>query len=528
MLNVIPKPLAVKINGGKVCFSRRTKLTGEFSSMFPVLSEMLPDYAAGENSLNFVCDSSLPAEGYKIRCKDGDIEISAADERGAFYGAMTLLQAATGGETEAFEAEDAPAYAFRGFMLDCSRHFWTVKKIKQLIDLMARLKMNEFHWHLTDDQGWRVEIKKYPLLTQKGAVRRITDGIDKSGQQHPGHIGETYGEGMFYSQDEVRDIVSYAKERMIEIIPEFDMPGHLTSAIACYPDLYCSREPIDVSDTWGVHDNIGCVGREELFRFAEDVIDELCGLFPGRYFHIGGDEVPKQHWKECPDCQRRIREEGLADEEALQGYFNDRISAYLASKDKVMIGWNEILHTGHPDKAHIVAQWWYISDTDVEKEWVNGGGRAVISPSPYFYMDHPYVVKPLSKTYGFTPELLGADDRSKVLGIEIPQWTERIATEEKLDLNTYARLIAASEVAWTPYEQRRYEEFEQRLEAERGYFAELGFEIADQHIYRGECWPADAPEDPEERIKFGFYYWRRTDPDFEVKAARKLKNPAES
>lgn len=524
MFNIIPKPCSIKKTEGKVWISSETVLEGEYSGIYPVIKEMMSGYEpASENRMIFKRDSTLPDEGYRIHCNYGNIEISSSDERGAFYGVMTLLQLAGSGEIDAVEIEDEPKYSFRGFMLDSARHFQSIEKIKKVIDLMARLKMNEFHWHLTDDQGWRVEIKKYPLLTEKGTVRVITEGRDNSGTQHPDHIGETYGEGMFYSQNEIREIVNYASERMIEVIPEFDMPGHLTAAIACYPELYCTEEPIEVSDRWGVHDNIGCVGREEFFSFAENVIDELCELFPGRYFHIGGDEVPKNHWKECPYCQQRIREEGLADEEALQGYFNDRITKYLASKNKIMIGWNEILHTGHPDKKYAVAQWWYDSSTDTEKNWIEGGGRVIVSLASYFYMDHLYAERPLWKTYGFDTSMLGLNDESSVMGMEIPQWTERVATGEKFDLNTYARLIAASEVEWTPAKLRRYEDFEMRLEAMRKYFSDLGINIAVKSIYRGDTLPDGAPEDMEERIKYSRNLWRN-DPDYEVRISKVRKD----
>ena len=237
---------------------------------------------------------------------------------------------------------DAPKYAYRGFMLDCARHFWTIDKIKQILDVMAALKMNEFHWHLSEDQGWRAEIKKYPLLTEKGSIRNGTQVSPRDSAPDSARVKDAeYGRGLYYTQEQMREIVAYAAQRHIEVIPEIDMPGHMVAAIACYPELSCRGEATEVSPKWGVLDNICCCGKEDVYRFAKDVIDELVEIFPGRFFHIGGDEVPKKRWKECPACQKKIRELGLKDENALQGYFNNQIAEYLRSKGKRMIAWNE-------------------------------------------------------------------------------------------------------------------------------------------------------------------------------------------
>ncbi|MDE7336704.1 MAG: beta-N-acetylhexosaminidase, partial [Clostridia bacterium] len=363
---------------------------------------------------------NIANEGYEIKRGKDEITIGAATDSGAFYAQVTLRQMMDSEGAIWADVKDSPKYPYRGFMLDCSRHFWRKEKIKQLLDVMADVKMNVFHWHLSDDQGWRAEIKKYPLLTQKGTIRR------SSALYHPSEDlskkitkDEKYGEGMFYSQDDMKEIVAYAAKRHIEVVPEIDMPGHMVAAISCYPELSCRGEDAEVSCRYGVMDNICCCGKDATYDFAKDVIDELCEIFPGRYFHIGGDEAPKTRWKQCPDCQKKIKELGLKDENALQGYFNIQIAKYLKSKGKRMIGWNEILDARDIMDKDIVAQWWwkYSVGNKNEKEWMSDGGQCLLSLCPYVYMDHSFSMRPLKKTYSFSARKL-TDDDSNVLGME--------------------------------------------------------------------------------------------------------------
>lgn len=521
MIHLIPRPISATLLNGTVFFSKNTTFTGAFAEIYSVLTPMLANTSAPQNTLTFDQDDSVTKEGYRITCEGGDISVFAADPAGAFYAVMTLLQLCKGGDSfEAVSLEDAPRYHHRGFMLDCARHFWTVDKIKQILDVMARLKMNIFHWHLTEDQGWRIEIKKYPLLTEKGSIRKSTATAITGYEEHqePRDFTE-YGRGLFYTQEQVRDVVAYAKERQIDIIPEIDMPGHFVAAIACYPELSCTGESTEVSDRWGVLDNIACCGKKNIYRFVKDIIDELCELFPYPYFHIGGDEVPKGHWEKCPACQAKIRELGLKDENALQSYFNNEISAYLKSKGKHTVGWNEILEGDNLDPA-IIPQWWILmKDSNRELEWLEKGGKLIISQTDYVYMDHPYAVRPLSKTYGFGPETMGIQDDTNVLGIEAPQWTEYIRDEEKLDMNTFARLIAIAECGWTAAANKDYADFENRLESLRDYFAGIRAPIAPQNIYRGETSQGDTPE---AKVENGWALWR-DDPYFEVKLMHQSK-----
>lgn len=521
-MNVIPKAWKAEELDARVSFGAQTAVTGDFPQTSAYARTVLERLPNGEkNRLVFRKNPEMAREEYSIECSERDIAVEAAEEAGAFYAVQTLIQLSEDrGDLQAVKISDRPKYGYRGFMLDCARHFWTIDKIKQVLDVMANLKMNIFHWHLTEDQGWRAEIKKYPLLTQKGSIRKSTPVSLKGYWQHKeAHDDTEYGRGLYYTQEQMKEIVAYAKERHIDIIPEVDMPGHMVAAIACYPELSCTGEETEVSDRWGVMDNICCCGKENVYRFARDVIDELCEIFPYQYFHIGGDEVPKKRWKTCPACQAKIKELGLKDENALQGYFNHEISEYLKSKGRSMIGWNEILDGAEQMDRSVIAQWWVFHSKKNENElnWMKNGGKCVLSICDYVYMDHAYAVRPLSKTYSLSARKIGVQDDSNIIGMEIPQWTEYIRTEEKFDMNTYPRLITYAEVCWTAEENKNYPDFERRLEAKREYFKRFGFEICPQPIYRGKTTPWSAFT-----MKAKWKRWN-DDPNFEVDVMRRLK-----
>ena len=322
-MNIIPLPTKVQENAGFIALGRDSAVTGAFDKTKTLLKKFLSDREGGADcNVLFAIDESLQEEEYRIDCEVNKVIVGANSENGAFYALVTLQQIFTKDGLPSVNIEDKPNYKYRGFSLDCARHFWRVEKIKQILDVMSHIKMNEFHWHLTDDQGWRVQLKKYPLLTQKGTIRKRTPLSPKAfmGSGDLGYDENEYGRNLFYTQDDMRDIVAYAKEKHIEVVPEIDMPGHMVAAISCYPNLSCTQEQVDVSTRWGVLDNICCCGKEDVYNFAKDVIDELCEIFTGRYFHIGGDEVPKTRWKKCLCCQEKIKKLGLKDEKALQGY----------------------------------------------------------------------------------------------------------------------------------------------------------------------------------------------------------------
>ena len=325
-MKLIPRPIEYAEKAGTVGWSSSTVVVGDFPQTIRQAKELLAKKPAGKESrLNFTKDMRLAPEGYAIKSIPEGIQVLASTEAGAFYALMSLEQMGEGGEMTCCYVNDAPKYGYRSFQLDCARHFWTVDKIKQILRLQAAIKMNTFHWHLSDDQGWRAEIKKYPLLTQKGSIRKDTPlSLAGYNQGKEAHDGKEYGRGLFYTQEQMKEIVEYAWSLHIQVVPEIDMPGHMVAAIACYPELSCTGEETEVSNRWGVMDNILCCGNEKVYAFAKDIIDELCEIFPAPYFHIGGDEVPKTRWKTCPKCQAKIKELGLQDENALQGYFKQR------------------------------------------------------------------------------------------------------------------------------------------------------------------------------------------------------------
>ncbi len=521
-MNVIPKPLHYVVKEHAIKLGKATKISGDFTDTERFAKEFLSRFEGGQGTtLKFVKDGYVADEGYVIstdKSNDG-ITVSASSEAGAYYALMTIQQLASeDGQMHCTDVQDKPQYKHRGFMLDCARHFWSVDKIKEIIEIMSHLKMNVFHWHLSDDQGWRPEIKKYPLLTEKGSVRSSTPlSLKGYARGKEPRDNTPYGEGCIYTQEQMRDVVAFAKERHVEIIPEIDMPGHMLAAIACYPSLSCRGEETEVSTRWGIRDNIMCCGKQEVYDFAKDIIDELCEIFPYKYFHIGGDEVPKARWQKCPLCQAKIKQENLKDVNALQGYFNNVMAEYLKSKGKAMIGWNEILDAHDIMDTDIIAQWWTRRKGDKnEFAWMDKGGKLVLSMVNYVYMDHPYNVRPLSKTYSLSAEKLGIADEEKVFGMEIPQWTEYIRDTEKLDMLTMARLVAFSEVCWTPAQKRHYTDFEQRLEALRGYFKSIKCNICPQQIYRGKTYP---------RLKFTYAAkWNlwRVNPDYEFNEMKKM------
>ena len=488
MINLIPKPQKAKELGVKINFSTKTTLCGEFLETINLFSHLIPKAnEAAENTLTFIKDDEIVADGYLITYSDGDINVFCSDKGGALYGLMTLLQLGCGCETfDAVEVCDAPRYSWRSFMLDCSRHFWSLDHIKFTLDILASLKMNVFHWHLCDDQGWRVEIKKYPILTEKGAVRKGTcqsplQSIDKEKTYEDG----VYGEGLYYTQDDVREIVAYAAERNITVIPEIDVPGHASAIIACMPELSCDDRIIDVEPRFGILDSILCCARPRVYEVLFDIFDELCELFPAPYFHIGGDEVVPTAWDNCEACQALMKEHNLKDHVELHGYFNNILIAHLKEKGKRAIGWNDMLNPTL-DKTAIGQFWTGDRKLDVALDWVNNqGGDVIISSQIFMYGDYPYSRLSLSNTYNFNVEYLGVERMEGVLGYEIPLWTEYVKTADKFGFQIHARLLAVAESCWTDPLKKNYENFEWRLENMRDYLESVGMVIPPRKIYSG-------------------------------------------
>lgn len=391
-------------------------------------------------------DKELPEEGYRLILNEKGIEIRYSSDKGKFYAAATLDQIAAQCEVlPCVTIEDEPKYPYRGFMIDCARHFFTVEELKKQINVMAELKLNRFHWHLTDDQGWRLEIKKYPFLTEKGSVRSSTRGDGK----------EVSG---FYTAEDIKDIVDFCAERFIEVIPEVDMPGHFTAAISAYPHLSCHGKPLKVSERFGIHRDIACAGKDETINFCKDVLTEVAELFPSQYVHLGGDEAPKLNWYECEDCRKRIEKHSLADEKELQGWFTNEMIAHLASLGKKAVVWNDGA-SENLDKSALIQYWKQSSALDKELARETEKGREIIlSPFFYFYLDYPHGMTPLKKTFNYKcpfPE-------KAVKGLEGTLWTEYVPDVKKLEFMAYPRLFALADRAWA--EENDYTDFLVRLD----------------------------------------------------------------
>lgn len=468
-VSLVPKPQQIKYFDGS--FTLNSETTIFFQKESEAVGKYLQDYL----KKNFEAELSLTQtetrqqiklflrdveninnnpEGYHLIINKDQILIEAKDNRGLFYGVQTLKQIIFSSQISpkdkaikfpCIEIYDYPKFQWRGLNLDCCRHFMSKDFIKRYIDLLAFQKMNILHWHLTEDQGWRIEIKKYPELTQIGAFRKYDDG-------------SVYGG--FYSQDDIKEIVQYAQSRFITVVPEIEMPGHSTAAIATYPQLSCTGGPFEVGTLWGVYKDIYCAGNEKTFEFLENVLSEVIELFPSKYIHIGGDEAPKDRWQNCEKCQLRIKEENLADEHELQSYFIKRIEKFLNSKGKEIIGWDEILEGGLAPGATV--QSWRGTKGAIDAAKMNHD--VIVSPTSHCYFDYPIETTDVPKVYCFNPipDELTDEEAKHVLGSEGNMWTE-YAPQHLIDYRLFPRLTALAEVLWTYPKERNYDEFSTRL-----------------------------------------------------------------
>ncbi|MFH1747765.1 MAG: family 20 glycosylhydrolase [Planctomycetota bacterium] len=420
--------------------------------------------SAADIHLNLIpADLTLGAEGYELNVTADEVVLRAPTPCGLFRATQTLRQllhtaikdpGTNSRQIPCMTIRDYPRYKWRGMLLDCGRHFMDKEFVKRYIDLLAYHKMNVLHWHLTEDQGWRIEIKKYPKLTEISAWR--------------GEGAQRYGG--FYSQEDIKEIVAYAQSRYVTIVPEIEMPGHSVAALAAYPELSCTGGPFDVSTRWGVHKEVYCAGDEQTFEFLENVLSEVVELFPSEFIHIGGDECPKQRWEACPKCQARIKAEGLKDEHELQSYFIRRIEKFLNSKGKRLVGWDEILEGGLAPNATV--QSWRGMDGAVAA--AASGHDVITSPTSHCYLDYAQVRLPgeptwmgyvdLETCYSFepTPLQLMPAQAAHVLGVEGNMWTEH-APQERVDWQAFPRLCALSEVGWSPADRRDWDDFSARL-----------------------------------------------------------------
>ena len=440
-----------------------------------------------EESIIYNEDWTLGDEAYTLRITKKGITIDASSASGRFYALQTLRQlipAQKEGEKKAkyavlpcCEIKDAPVFAYRGAHFDCCRHFFTAEEVKKYIDILAFHKINHLHWHLTDDQGWRIEIKAYPRLTEIGGWRKGT----VIGKEWGKYDGIRYGG--FYTQEQIKEVVEYAKERFITIVPEIEIPGHALAALTAYPELGCKGEGYEVSQTWGVFPQVFCPGKESTFKFWETVLTEVTELFPSKLIHIGGDECPKTEWKECPLCQKRIADEGLKDEAELQSYVTRRIEAFLNSKGRNIIGWDEILEGGVTKTATIMS--WRGTKGGIAA--AKSGNHVIMTPNDYCYLDY-YATKdtqneplaiggfvPLEKSYSFNPyESLELEMHKYIIGVQGNLWTEYITTFDHAQYMLLPRIAALAEVGWT-YGKKDYQDFLQRMRHLTTYYDANGW-----------------------------------------------------
>lgn len=448
-LGIIPAPKHIERKTGEWILPKRLTLSfaqvqngdeKDLSSLARQLLSRPVTKTAAEADLAFEVDKELGgSEAYTLDVKPNGATIKAGSERGLFWGLQSLATITTLGKTPSVYIQDSPRFAWRGAMIDDCRHFMGVKTVKQFIDVMARFKLNTLHWHLTEDQGWRIEIKKHPQLTKVGAWR-----IEPDGSKHGG----------FYTQEQIKEIVAYAGARGIEVVPEIEMPGHCSAALASYPDLGCRRAKFPVPNTHGVFTDVYCVGRESTFEFLEDVLNEVAALFPSRYLHIGGDEVPTTNWEECPDCQKRIKDEGIEDVHKLQSWVMKRIKRHLVKLDKTMIGWDEIMEGGLAPGA--IVQIWRGMDQLPKAEAAKA--KVILSPGDFLYFDRRADSLTLSNVMSFAKvlESLNADRLENILGVEAPLWSERITTANIFPI-FMPRGMALAELGWNGSSARQPE-----------------------------------------------------------------------
>lgn len=510
IVSVIPQPRHMELMDGAFTISAKTPIlvdeqTDEMLRIAGFLNERLAsaagftldvrqaDLSSQESGIYFM-NAGLPSESYTLHVAPERIVVDYGDGAGAFYALQTLLQLLpndifadhkVGGvkwRVPCCGIEDSPRFPYRGMHLDCCLHFFDIDFLKNYIDNMAMHKVNRFHWHLTEDQGWRLEIKKYPLLTEKGQWRKETViGSLKSG------VYDGTPHGGFYSQEEVRDLVKYARERYVTIIPEIEMPGHALAAIACYPELSCGlEETYETATKWGIFKQVFCP-KDETFKFLEDVMDEVFELFPSTLVHIGGDECPKASWKKCEHCQALIRQLGLKDEFELQSWFICRMEKYINSKGHQIIGWDEILQGGLAPNAKVMS--WLGEEGGIKAAQQHH--EVVMAPYPKYYLDYwqadpdseplamggPTLLRTMYE-YEPVPEVLTPEEQKYIIGVEGCVWTEYMPTPARVEYMAWPRMCAIAEAGWSSGD-KDWEGFTRRLEKHLGRLDLLGVGYCD-------------------------------------------------
>ncbi|WP_307527665.1 glycoside hydrolase family 20 protein [Pedobacter sp. W3I1] len=501
-IHIIPKPVAVEQRVGSFYINSKTQI---FSGTTSALAntDFLKTYvkaltginlksiqtaAIARNGIYLLIDPAKVkhAEGYELEVSAAGVKITAADGSGLFYGLQSLIQIihqSKAGQLSvpACKIIDYPEFSYRGMHLDVSRNMFSTATIKKWLDVLAFYKINTFHWHLTDDQGWRMEIKKYPELQRTAAWRNETLIGHKRTEPHL-FDGQRYGG--YYSQEDVKEIVTYAMARKITVIPEIEMPGHALAALTAYPELGCTGGPYQVATYWGVFDDVFCAGNDKTFAFIADVLDEVINLFPGKYIHIGGDECPKIRWKVCPKCQKRIKDENLKDEHELQSYFIQRVEKHVELKGRKIIGWDEILEGGISPGATVMS--WRGEEGGIAAAKLKH--NVIMTPEKYVYFDYYQSQNkseqvaaggftPLSKVYHYNPlpAALNTEDQRYILGVQANVWSEYLPDAEKAEHMIFPRIIALAEVAWSKNERKNYRDFLNRLSSHERFLKQFNY-----------------------------------------------------
>jgi hexosaminidase len=506
---LVPQVQEMTLGNSSFEFKKNTRLVVENVDQQAIASQFaeLFDKAAGwklqtviggdegSNQVYFKTEITMQPEAYSINVQKNRIEIKAAKPAGFFYAIQTLrqllpveiesaqIQNTVKWLVPAVNITDSPTFKWRGFMLDVVRHFFPKEDVLRMIDHLAMHKINTLHLHLVDDQGWRIEIKKYPKLTEVGAWRVNHEDLPWNSRPKQ-EAGEKATYGGFYTQDDIKEMVAYAQSRFITIVPEIEMPAHVTSALTAYPQYSCKGDPFTVPSggLWPITD-IYCAGNDSTFVFLENVLTEVMDLFPSKYIHIGGDEATKTEWEKCPKCRKRIRTEGLKDVSELQSYFIKRIENFINTKNRILLGWDEILEGGLPPKATVMSWRGMQGGIDAAKQ----GHDVVMTPGSPCYFDHyqgqmdqePLAIggfNPLSKVYQFNPvpEELNSDEARHILGAQANLWTEYVATFKHAEYMTFPRIAALAEVLWSPKEARNWDDFSRRIQLMMKRYDQIG------------------------------------------------------
>ena len=494
--NVVPLPQTVNLVKGKgfvlnpqtviVCAGTDQAMKDNANFLAEYIQNLtglkLPVVSAKSKTTNAIVlslDSKVNGkEAYTLVVNNKQVRISGSTAAGVFYGIQTLRKSlpvmtnstnanASTAQTllPAVNISDAPLFGYRGVMLDCCRHFFPVSFVKKFIDILALHNINTFHWHLSEDQGWRIEIKKYPKLTEIGSMRSGTV------IGHNSTVDDNTPHGGYYTQEQAKEIVAYAAQRHITVIPEIDLPGHTRALLAAYPEMGCTGGPYTVGHNWGVYHDVLCLGNEKVYGFVQDIIGELCDIFPAPYFHIGGDEAPTTRWKECPRCKALSQSTGVSTEQ-LQGVFTNRIEKFVNSKGKSIIGWDEILH-GKINPSAVIMSW---TGVNPGLKAASTGHDVIMTPGEFAYFDHYQIenhssepdaiggLLPVEKVYSFNPlpDSVSVEARKHIIGVQANLWTEYIPYQTQVEYMLLPRLAALSEVQWVPAKNKKYDEFHKR------------------------------------------------------------------